>query len=395
MIFFDGFDITKEIMALTVKETFRRRGWNCITIDSPGVGEPLRLRNVPSRFDYEVPAGAVIDYLETRPDVDASRIAVMGISLGGYYAPRAAAFEPRIKACVAWGAILDYGGTWVKRLETQTKTTSVPYFQLPWVMGAATFDEAMEKVRKFDLTEALPHITQPTLILHGESDKQIPLADAQRAFELVGSKDKELPRVHRRRGRRRALPDRRAGGRAAADRRLGQAEARLTAAMTRQRAESRSRPVPTLARSVMFVPGDDERKLARAGSVAADALIIDLEDAVADARKDMATDLLAEVVPGLLRTHRVYVRLNSLVTGRTEHEVRAAAAAGAVGVIPTKTTHADEIREIETMIPSGNEALGIVPLIETAGAVMRVAEIASASARSNGSPSESATSPTT
>ena len=66
MIFFDGFDITKEIMALTVRESFRRRGISCLTVDSPGVGEPLRLRNVPSRPDYETPAAAIIDYLETR-----------------------------------------------------------------------------------------------------------------------------------------------------------------------------------------------------------------------------------------------------------------------------------------------------------------------------------------
>ena len=81
MIFFDGFDITKEIMALTVRDSFRRRGMACLTVDSPGVGEPLRLRNVPVPTPTtRAPAAAIIDYLtETREDVDSDRIGVMGM----------------------------------------------------------------------------------------------------------------------------------------------------------------------------------------------------------------------------------------------------------------------------------------------------------------------------
>ena len=192
MIYFDGLDTTKEIMALTVRDSFRRRGISCLTVDSPGIGEPLRLRSVPSRPDYEVPAAAFIDYLETREDVASDRIGVLGVSLGGYYAPRAAAFEPRIRCCVAWGAILDYGATWAHRYETRSSTTSVPYHQLPWVMGTETMEEALERVKQWDLTGVLHRITQPFLLLHGELDKQVSLDDAHRVFELVGSEDKEL-----------------------------------------------------------------------------------------------------------------------------------------------------------------------------------------------------------
>ena len=192
MVFFDGFDITKEIMSLTVRDTMRRRGISLLAVDSPGVGEPLRLRDVPSRPDYEVPAGKFIDFLETRSDVDPARIGVMGVSLGGYYAPRAAAFEPRIACCAAWGAILDWGATWQRRYETASKTVSVPFHQLPWVMGTETMEEALERVKQWDLTPVLPKITQPFLMLHGELDKQIPLEDAYRAFELVASEDKEM-----------------------------------------------------------------------------------------------------------------------------------------------------------------------------------------------------------
>jgi dienelactone hydrolase len=53
------------------------------------------------RYDYEVPIGAVIDYAVSRPDVDPDRIAAIGYSMGGYFVPRAAAFDKRIAACVA------------------------------------------------------------------------------------------------------------------------------------------------------------------------------------------------------------------------------------------------------------------------------------------------------
>jgi cephalosporin-C deacetylase-like acetyl esterase len=53
------------------------------------------------RHDYEVPVRYAIDYLEGRADVDAHRVGLMGVSMGGYYAPRAAAFEPRVKAVIA------------------------------------------------------------------------------------------------------------------------------------------------------------------------------------------------------------------------------------------------------------------------------------------------------
>ena len=62
------------------------------------MGEALRFRSMYSSHDTEVPAGACVDYLETRSDVDPERIGIMAVSLGGYYAPRAAAFEKRVSA---------------------------------------------------------------------------------------------------------------------------------------------------------------------------------------------------------------------------------------------------------------------------------------------------------
>ena len=117
MVHFDGFDIMKEKIYFSAAEEFRRRGISLLIVDHPGVGEALRLRNMPGGPDTEVPAAACVDYLETRPDVDPQRIGMVALSLGGYYAPRAAAFEKRFKCCVAWGAIWDFGERIAQRLK--------------------------------------------------------------------------------------------------------------------------------------------------------------------------------------------------------------------------------------------------------------------------------------
>jgi alpha-beta hydrolase superfamily lysophospholipase len=191
-IFYGGFDVTKELLYTFVTDVFAKRGVAVAVVDTPGIGEPLRLRDVPSRPDYEVPTGAVIDHLETRDDIDTSRIGIFGISLGGYYAPRAAAFEPRIRAVCAWGAIWDWGATWEKRWATRSPNVSVPWFQLPWVMGTETMEQGLERVKQWTLVDVLPQLTVPFLIVHGESDRQIPVDDAYKAFEAAGSNDKTL-----------------------------------------------------------------------------------------------------------------------------------------------------------------------------------------------------------
>jgi hypothetical protein len=87
VIFYNGFDVTNEILYGIIGEEFADRGIACLVIDTPGTGEPLRLRGVASRPDYEVPTSAIVDYLQTRDDLDPTRIGLLGISLGGYYAP--------------------------------------------------------------------------------------------------------------------------------------------------------------------------------------------------------------------------------------------------------------------------------------------------------------------
>ena len=193
VVVFDGFDISKEIQYMEGAEEFARRGMSVLLVDAPGNGEAIRFRNLFMRHDHEAAGSAAIDYLETRKDVDAKRVAVMAISLGGYFAPRNASMEKRFKACVAWGAIWDYHATWKKRIEAAYKVPlSVPGHHLSWSMNAKTMQEALRKLEPFRLDGVVQKMRCPFLLVHGEDDQQVPLKVAQTLFKAVGSKDKTL-----------------------------------------------------------------------------------------------------------------------------------------------------------------------------------------------------------
>ncbi|HEX2216702.1 MAG TPA: prolyl oligopeptidase family serine peptidase [Xanthobacteraceae bacterium] len=198
MVHFDGFDVTKEIIYTGAAEEYRRRGISLLIVDHPGVGEALRLLKLPSIPETEKPAKAAVDYLETRSDVDPERIGMVALSLGGYYAPRAAAYEKRFKCCVAWGAIYDFGIAFEARI-SGTNEPSVPGFaeHAQWVFGKNTLEEAKAVTRQMTLEKAAAEITCPLLIVHGENDRQIPLWHAEKTYEAaVNSPDRELKIFH-------------------------------------------------------------------------------------------------------------------------------------------------------------------------------------------------------
>lgn len=195
VVMFDGLDNAKEMSVLFGGVEIGRRGIHTLAIDGPGQGEALRLQNIPSRYDYEVPASAAYEYVSRRAEVDLKRVAVMGFSMGGYYAPRAAAFEPRFAACVAWGGHVDYHEAWVRRrkiMEAGGTKVSAPGFQLPWVLGMPDMEACMKKLENYRLQGVAERIRCPFYCIHGENDNIVPLEFAQRLYELVGAKDKTL-----------------------------------------------------------------------------------------------------------------------------------------------------------------------------------------------------------
>ncbi len=193
VVFFDGLDVTKEICYFLAGRQMLEHGLGCLLVDGPGNGESLRLRNLPLRYDWEVPAGAALDYLETRRDVDPGRVGILALSLGGYYAPRAAAMEPRFAAAVAWGAQWDYHRVWLGRRQLAVNSpVSVNQEHLMWVLGVDSFDAALAKLEQFKLDGVAQRITCPFLVVHGARDQQIPLSDAQALYEAAASADKTL-----------------------------------------------------------------------------------------------------------------------------------------------------------------------------------------------------------
>ncbi len=186
----------KEMSVIFVGLDFAKRGINTLAIDGPGQAETLRLRNIHSRHDYEVPGTAAYDYVASRPEVDPKRVAVMGYSFGGYQAPRIVAFEKRYAAAVAFGAmhwsIYDWVAGNKARLAVDPRTSFTSIFQFRWVVGAPDNETALEWAKKFTLEGVAQNIECAFLVLHGENDRIVPLDAARTLYEKVGSKQKHL-----------------------------------------------------------------------------------------------------------------------------------------------------------------------------------------------------------
>lgn len=165
LIAFGGLDSFKEELYFMVARGALDRGISCLLVDGPGQGATLRRQGLTTRFDYEVPVGACIDYLLTRDDVDPARIAVTGSSLGGYYAARAASKEHRLAAAVSHGAIWDIHNLWEDRGEDFGLAGHIR-----WVFGTDTMAQALERARAFTLDGVLEGMTCPYLIVHGGHD---------------------------------------------------------------------------------------------------------------------------------------------------------------------------------------------------------------------------------
>jgi pimeloyl-ACP methyl ester carboxylesterase len=152
------------------ENVFLARGMATLSLDGPGQGETGVTTHI--RPDYEVAVAAVLDALAGRDDLDLGNVGAAGVGLGGYYAPRAAAFEPRIKAVAAIGGPYNFGECW-PGLPELARAAFAHH------SGARDEDEAGRKAHELDLSEALPRLKQPFLVVFGKLDRLIPWQQAE------------------------------------------------------------------------------------------------------------------------------------------------------------------------------------------------------------------------
>jgi alpha-beta hydrolase superfamily lysophospholipase len=193
--FFNGLDGTKEmIYGSRIGHELARRGISTLMVDQPGVGESLRLHGLTAIVEAEVWAKACVDALVKRPDINGEYLGVCGWSLGGYFAPRAAAFEKRFTLCVAWGANFNWGELQKRRLALEGDRPVPHYWEhVQWVWGQSTLEDFMAFAPRITLADTINKITVPFLVAHGWNDRQIPREYAIQQYEgAVNSPKREL-----------------------------------------------------------------------------------------------------------------------------------------------------------------------------------------------------------
>lgn len=134
---------------------------------------------------------------------------------------------------------------------------------------------------------------------------------------------------------------------------------------------------PVVCRSYLYVPASEPGLIAKALESDADAIVLDLEDAVAPERKGAARSTAAAVVAELT-TKPVFVRVNGLTSGLTRADIEAVAGPGLAGIRLPKSEDADDVRAVAGWLRASGSAAGIVPIVESALGVERSFGLASA-----------------
>jgi len=166
-----GLDSTKEEF-FRLENVFLDRGMATLSMDGPGQGESGY--DLAIRADYDVAVTAVLDALDGRDDVDLERVGLLGVSLGGYYAPRVLAFEPRVRAGVGLSGPYRFSDIW-DDVPPQTRETFV-------AKSFANDDEdGRSKASELDLSGVAERIEQPYLAITGRLDRLIPWEQSERA----------------------------------------------------------------------------------------------------------------------------------------------------------------------------------------------------------------------
>ncbi|HKU81304.1 MAG TPA: alpha/beta fold hydrolase, partial [Candidatus Tumulicola sp.] len=194
----NGYDATVTELYFASAVAASRRGYHCLFFDGPGQGEMLFERGIHLRPDWESVVAPVVDFALQIDVVDPKRIALIGWSLGGYLAPRAASGEPRLAACVAdpglFGiaeqvrkllaaagatphAIASLEGiddATIERLEQMQQRDAHLRWSLSkrgfWVHGVETMRDYLDSARAYTLAGRVESIACPTLLTRAEND---------------------------------------------------------------------------------------------------------------------------------------------------------------------------------------------------------------------------------
>jgi pimeloyl-ACP methyl ester carboxylesterase len=175
VVLIPGLDSTKEEFFLW-ESVFLNRGMATLSVDGPGQGEAGF--EAPIRHDYEVAVAAALDAIGDRRDVDLDRVGAVGVSLGGYYVVRAAAFEPRLKAIAGVSGPYNAAAQW-DSMPSLTREAFVHH------TGAGSEAEGRERAAALDLDGVAELVKQPCLVVTGRRDRVIPWEQTQRIASAV------------------------------------------------------------------------------------------------------------------------------------------------------------------------------------------------------------------
>ena len=195
VLYVNGLDSCKELLYWSwLPQALARRGIATLSVDQPGTGESLRLLELPATHESERWASACYDWIAAHGEFDPDRIGMTGISLGGYFTPRAMAFEQRFASGAVWGANHNWAEVQQKRLKREGENPVPHYWKhVCWVFGARDIDDFLAKSAGMHLNGILDNITVPFLVTHGEHDRQIPVDYAHQTFDqLINSPRREL-----------------------------------------------------------------------------------------------------------------------------------------------------------------------------------------------------------
>jgi pimeloyl-ACP methyl ester carboxylesterase len=175
VILIPGLDSTKEEF-FCWESVFLARGMATLSLDGPGQGETAW--QMPIRPEYELAVSAILDAIAGRPELDARRVGAVGVSLGGHYVVRAAAFEPRITALAGVSGPYDFAAGW-DTMPSLTRETVVHH------TGAASEAEARTRAAELNLDGVAERVSAPCLVVTGRRDRVIGWEQTKRIADAV------------------------------------------------------------------------------------------------------------------------------------------------------------------------------------------------------------------